>query len=122
MAFLYINTQGKPHRKHSYSAGNDWDQCSYKYYLKRVLGWREKDNKARFLFGRALEEAIQWHHDHDGIGALEDFKNRWSQHKDRNDLLYTATEKDWETLNLDGQEMIRLYIIRQPELPIPLGV
>lgn len=121
MAFLYINTKGKPHRKHSYSAGNEYDQCPLKYYLRRIGGWREIENKARFLFGRALEESIQWHHDHEGIGALEDFQHRWAQHKDRKDLLYTATEKDWETLNLDGQEMIKLYQIMQPKLPIPLG-
>lgn len=121
MPFLYINSKGKPWRKHSYSAGNDYDQSPLKYYLRRISGWREKENKARFLFGRALEESIQWHHDHEGVGALEDFKHRWAQHKDRKDLIYTAVEKDWETLNLDGQEMIRLYIIQQPKLPIPLG-
>ena len=120
MAFLYITSKGIAWRKHSYSAGNTYDQSALKYYLQKIQGWREKDNKARFLFGHALEEAIQWHHDHDGIGAVEDFKHRWAQHKDSN-LVYTATEKDWETLNLDGQEMIKLYIIRQPELPIPLG-
>jgi hypothetical protein len=120
MAFLYITSKGIAWRKHSYSAGNTYDQSPLKYYLQKIQGWREKDNKARFLFGHALEEAIQWHHDHDGIGAVEDFKHRWAQHKDSN-LVYTATEKDWETLNLDGQEMIKLYIIRQPELPIPLG-
>ena len=120
MAFLYITSKGIAWRKHSYSAGNTYDQSPLKYYLQKIQGWREKDNKARFLFGHALEEAIQWHHDHDGIGAVEDFKHRWAQHKDSN-LVYTVTEKDWETLNLDGQEMIKLYIIRQPELPIPLG-
>lgn len=121
MAYLYINTKGKPHKRHSYSAGNEYDQCPLKYYLRRINGWRENENKARFLFGRALEESIQWHHDHEGIGALEDFQHRWAQHKDRKDLLYTATEKDWQTLNLDGQEMIMLYKIMQPKLPIPLG-
>lgn len=121
MAYLYINSRGKPWRKHSYSAGNRYDQCPYAYYLQKIQGWRERENKARFLFGRALEESIQWHHDHEGIGALEDFQHRWAQHKDRKDLLYTATEKDWQTLNLDGQEMIMLYKIMQPKLPIPLG-
>jgi hypothetical protein len=121
MAVLYINSKGNAWRKHSYSAGNDYDQSPLKYYLRRVSGWREVDNKARFLFGRALEEAIEWHHDHDGQGAIEDFEHRWAQHKDRKDLLYTAVEKDWETLNLDGREMIMLYQIMQPKLPIPLG-
>jgi hypothetical protein len=121
MPCLYVNSKGKPWRKHSYSAGNTYDQSPLKYYLQKIQGWREIENKARFLFGRALEESIQWHHDHEGIGALEDFQHRWAQHKDRKDLLYTATEKDWQTLNLDGQEMIMLYKIMQPKLPIPLG-
>ncbi len=121
MGFLYINSKGVPWRKHSYSAGNTYDQAPLKYYLQKVLGWREKENKARYLFGHALEESIQFHHDHDGSGAIEDFACRWGMHRDRTDLIYTTTEKDWETLNLDGQEMVKLYQIRQPNLPIPMG-
>jgi len=121
MAFLYINSRGEAHRRHSYSAGNDFDGCPYRYYLRRVMGWRERDNKARFLFGRALEEAIQFHHDHNGQGAVEDFIRRWSVHKDNKELQFTAVEKDWDNLNQCGIEMIKLYAIRQPSLPIPLG-
>lgn len=121
MAFLYRNSKGTPWRQHSYSAGNEYDQCAYKYFLRRVLGWKEKENKARYLFGHALEEAIQFYHDHNGQGAIEDFIRRWEAHKERTDLAYTKTEKNWETLLLDGIEMVKLYIIRQPELPIPLG-
>lgn len=121
MAFLYISPKGTPWRKHSYSAGNDYDQSPYKYYLRRILGWRERENKARYLFGHALEESIQFHHEHDGQGALDDFIRRWSVHKDRTDLVYTKVERDWNTLLLDGLDMIKLYLIKQPELPIPLG-
>ncbi len=121
MAFLYVSSKGTAWRKHSYSAGNDYDQSPYKYYLRRIQGWKEKENKARFLFGRSLEESIEFHHDHDGAGAVEDFIRRWSVHKERTDLVFTKVEKDWETLLLDGIEMIMLYIIRQPSLPIPLG-
>lgn len=121
MAFLYINSRGLPWVKHSYSAGNDFDQCPYKYYLRRVLGWKEKDNKGRFLFGKALEESIQFHHDHDGEGAVEDFKRRWAVHKDNGNISYTDTEKNWETCLKMGTDMIRLYVAMQPQLPIPLG-
>lgn len=121
MAFLYINSKGNAWRKHSYSAGNEYDQSPLKYFLRRVMGWREKENKARFLFGKALEQGIQWHHDHEGYGAIEAFKSFWLPYKDRTDLLYTQVEKDWETLNLDGIEMIKLYLIKLPSLPIPLG-
>lgn len=121
MAHLYINSRGTPWRKHSYSAGNDFDQSPYKYYLRRVLGWREADNKARFLFGKALEESIQFHHDHNGEGAHQDFQRRWAIHKETPDINYTHVEKDWETCARMGSDMIRLYVALQPSLPLPLG-
>ncbi len=121
MAFLYINSKGHEHRRHSYSAGNTYDQSPSKYYLQKVQGWKEKDNRGSFLFGRALEEAIQFHHDHNGEGAVEDFKQRWNEHKDKKDITYTKTEKDWANLLRVGTDMIKLYVIKQPGLPIPLG-
>jgi hypothetical protein len=120
MAFLYVNSKGTPWRKHSYSAGSDFDLCPLKYYLRRVQGWKERDNKASLLFGRAIEQAIQFYHEHDGIGGREEFHLLWSVFKDRNDLRYTRTEKDWTTLDADGDDLLRLYAIRQPSLPIPL--
>ena len=70
MAFLYINSKGNPWRKHSYSAGNTFDQCPRKYFLQKVMGWKERDNKARFQFGKALENAVQWFHEHNGEGMI----------------------------------------------------
>lgn len=121
MAFLYINSKGKAWTKHSYSAGNTFDQCPLKYYLQKVEGWREKESKARFLFGRALEEAIQWHHEHDGTGAVDYFIKACQAHAANKELQYTKVEKDWPTLYKTGIEMVKLYTIKQPSLPIPLG-
>jgi hypothetical protein len=121
MAFLYINSKGQPWRKHSYSAGNVFDQCPKKYYLQKVLGWREKDNKARFQFGKALETAIQHHHEHNGQGAVARFMEEWAPYKDNRELQYTRVERDWPTLLRTGIEMLKLYIIRQSGLPIPMG-
>jgi hypothetical protein len=121
MAFLYINAKGHEHRKHSYSAGNLYDQSPYAYYLQKIQGWKGKDNRGSFLFGRALEEAIQFHHDHNGEGAVEDFIQRWNKHKETKDITYTKTERDWANLLRVGTDMIKLYVIRQPSLPIPLG-
>lgn len=120
MAFLYINSKGKPWTKHSYSAGNTFDQCPYKYFLQKIQGWREKDDKARFQFGKALEEAVQFYHDHNGVAMLADFERRWNEYKDK-PLSFTKTEKDWDNLLHVGVEMLQLYQIRQPTLPIPLG-
>ncbi|HZS43400.1 MAG TPA: PD-(D/E)XK nuclease family protein [Candidatus Paceibacterota bacterium] len=121
MPYLYINSKGVPWKKHSYSAGNDFDQCPYKYYLRRVLGWKEKDNKARFLFGRALEESIEFYHSHNGEGAVQDFSRRWAEYKDAQNIAYTDVEKNWETCLKIGTDMIRLYSAVQPKLPIPIG-
>ena len=46
MAFLYNRaSDGSEHHKHSYSAGQDFDASPLKYKLKKLDGWREKDNK-----------------------------------------------------------------------------
>lgn len=119
MGLLYVNSRGVAWRKHSYSAGNDFETSPSKYYLRRVLGWREKDNKARLRFGKALEEAIQFYHQ-TGSDGLDFFVRRWSLEQDKQ-LHYTRLEQNWETLNQIGQEMMRLYVIVQPLLPIPLG-
>jgi hypothetical protein len=116
---LYISAKGVPWRKHSYSSGNIFDQCPLKYYLQKVLGWRERDNKASFKFGRALEESVQFYHDTEG-SPVEDFIRRWSVHEEEK-LHYTKTEKDWSWLGRMGKEMMELYVIKQPNLPIPMG-
>ncbi|MDA4129164.1 MAG: hypothetical protein OK457_00180 [Thaumarchaeota archaeon] len=117
---LYVNTRGESWRKHSYSAGSDYDQSPYKYWLRRIIGWKEKDNKASFRFGRAVEKAIEYYHDSNGHGIVEKFQELWLSSQQA-ELVYTKVEKDWASLNRAGTDMMRLYILRQPFLPIPLG-
>ena len=121
MGFLYLNSKGDPWHKHSYSAGIDWEMSPIRYKLRRIDGWKEKDTKASFKFGRALESAIQFHHENGGKGGMEEFLRLWAQHKDDKDVVYTKTENDWASLNRAGKEMMILYQIRQPALPIPLA-
>jgi hypothetical protein len=121
MAFLYVNSKGQAWRKHSYSAGNTWAQSPLKYYLQKILGWKEVENKARFALGKAFENAIQWHHEHNGEGAVERFKQEWQVYADNKELQYTKVEKDWANCLKIGIDWIKLYIIRQPSLPIPMG-
>src|SRR6516225_7984481 len=104
MPFLYINPKGQPWTKHSYSAGNLFRSCPLKYKLQKIDGWREIESKARFLFGRSLENAIQWHHEHEGEGAIECFVKDWQMHADKK-LTFTKVEKDWATLYKTGVEM-----------------
>lgn len=120
MGFLYISHNGVPWTKHSYSAGQTFDISPLKYKLQKVDGWREKDTKASFKFGRALESALQFFHENGGAGGLEEFTRLWAEHKDNKEITYTKTEGDWARLNRAGREMMILYGIRQPSLPLPL--
>jgi hypothetical protein len=119
MAFLYITPTGIPWRKHSYSAGLDFEQSPSKYYYRRVLGWKQRDNKASLKFGRTFESALQYFHEGGfalGSGIAE-FTRLWEAFKNEA-LAYTKKEKDWANLNRVGREMLRLYEIRQPSLPL----
>lgn len=119
MAFLYIDAEGRERNRHSYSAGLEFDSCPYKYWLHRIQGWKEKDNKAALLFGRALEDAIQFYHQTNGKMGEDEFIRLWSLCKDK-ELVYTKREINWESLMRAGREMMRLYVIKQPSLPVPM--
>jgi hypothetical protein len=123
VGFLYINSHGKQWKQHSYSAGNDWDGCPYRYYLRRVLGWKEKNIRARFELGKAFEDSIEFYHDNQGdlAGAMAHFTEKWTPFRDVQELQYTRVEKDWATCHRIGVDWLKLYNIRQPHLPIPLG-
>jgi hypothetical protein len=123
MGFLYINAKGQPWRKHSYSAGNTFDQCPFKYKLQKIHGWKEKNNKARFELGRAFESAIQYYHENQGDlkAAIAHFDSLWKPFFDSKDLEYTRAEKDWAQCSHIAHDWLKLYSIRQPQLPIPLG-
>ena len=121
MAFLYNRaSDGSEHHKHSYSAGQDFDASPLKYKLKKLDGWREKDNKGSFKFGRALEQAMQFHCENGGQGGFAEFTRLWSEFKDVKDITYTKTERDWESLNRAGQELMIIFTAILPNLPIPL--
>src|ERR1700690_610038 len=120
MGFLYINSNGVEWHKHSFSAGADFDTSPLKYRLRRIDGWREKDIKGSFRFGPALESAIQFHNENGGSGGLEEFTRLWNDHRENKEITYTKTEADWASLLRAGREMMMLYAIRLPLLPIPL--
>src|SRR5277367_2991703 len=119
MGFLYLRSDGKPHHKHSYSAGTEWEISPLKYKLHRVDGWREKDNKASFKFGRALESAIQFDYENGRKGGIEEFQRLWAEHKNDVEIQYTKTEKDWASLDRCGREMMILFRAIRHTLPIP---
>lgn len=120
MAILYIDADGNERSRHSYSAGLEFDYNPYKYWLHRVMGWKEKDENAALHFGRALEDAIQFYHQTGGRGGEEEFIRLWTERRDKK-LLYKKKDVSWEHLLRTGREMMRLYAIRQPALPIPMN-
>lgn len=123
MAFLYINSKGQPWKKHSYSAGMTWDACPFKYKLQKIHGWREKNNKARFELGKAFEASIQYYHENHGDlkAATAHFDVAWKTFESNTELGYTKVEKDWAQCSRIAHDWLKLYAIRQPSLPIPLG-
>lgn len=117
---LYHNSSGRAVNVHSYSGGSTYEFCPTKYYHQRIGGWKEREEHAYFQFGIAVGEAVRYHHEHEMSGGPEAFERLWSVHKMNPNLTYTAKEGDWEDLNLSGQEMLKLYALRLPSLPIDL--
>lgn len=122
MAHLYVNSKGFEVRSHSYSAGSLFRECAQKYKLQRLDGWKEREQRASMEFGKAIETAIQAYHARHSLDeALIVFRNFWETLKTA-DLKYAPVEKDWQSLALSGEEMIKLYHLRLPLLPFDLSV
>ena len=115
---LYISSKGFEVTRHSFSGGDSFNFCARKYYLERVQGWSEKQDRAARYFGIALEAGVTFWHQHrqDTEGALAEFTRLWNEHKDKI-YIYSKIEKDWESMNLSGLEMVLLYTIIYPTLP-----
>jgi hypothetical protein len=115
---LYVNSKGYQVTRHSYSGGDTFNDCARKYYLERVQGWTDKQERSSKFFGIALEAAITyWHRNRQNTdAACAEFKRLWAEHKDK-PYLYNKTDVSWETLFYDGMELVQLYAIRYPEFP-----
>jgi len=128
-AYLYINSFGKEVRSHSYSAGSLFNECSQKYKLVRLDGWKEIELRASMEFGKAIENGIQAYHElnRNMEAALKAFhegyrdREGWDAQKIK-PLKYAPVERDWDTLAAVGEEMIKLYHLRLPSLPFDLSV
>lgn len=127
-AHLYINSKGRAVTRHSFSGGSDFSHCAQFYKLKRTDGWTEKELHAYFEFGKAVEAGWQFYHENglDLAGAINAFFNGylkaegWNKQKDK-PLTYTAVEGDWDALAASGREMIQLYALTLPFLPIAIN-
>lgn len=116
---LYINSKGYYVTRHSYSGSESFHFCARKYYLQRVQGWNEREQRSSAVFGTALEKAITFWHQRgfDVEAAVAEFIRQWTETAKDKDLVYSKSDLDWDRLNLSGQELIRLYAIKYPSFP-----
>ena len=116
---LYVNAQGFPIFNHSHSGGQDF-RCPKKYYWKRVEGWQARDERAALQFGKCVEAAIQYYHVQGLIPGtgVDEFKKLWWKYRNDDSLTYTEKTGDWEDHYRMGSEMLALYEIELPKLPI----
>jgi hypothetical protein len=115
---LYINSKGYFVTRHSYSGSDSFNYCARKYYLERVQGWSDKQDRVARHFGIALEAGVTFWHQHrqDTTAAVAEFVRLWAAHKDK-EYIYSKPEKDWESLGKTGEELIRLYAVRYATFP-----
>lgn len=121
---LYVNPKGEPRSRSSYSARKDFKFCKRKFYLTRVLGWRDKQFGVSFAFGKVIEAAAQYHVQNGGKGGPEKFLELWAKVKmtpDFSKYTYRPVEESYENLMRVGREMLRIFAARLPKLPISDG-
>ena len=119
LKILYTNAQNYPIYAHSHSGGGDW-RCPKKYYWKRIQGWQPRDERAALQFGKCIESAIQFFHQKNfepGSG-VDEFKILWWNHKEDSDITYTEKTGNWADHFRMGVEMLALYELERPKLPV----
>lgn len=120
---LYRNAKDKPITFSSYSARQDFKFCPRKFELTRIKGYQDKEKRAAPLFGTAVESSVRFFEENNrkpGCG-VEHFARLWhdiTTLPEFDELKYTDSEGDWESLLRSGKELLRLYEIRAPFLPI----
>ena len=119
MTILYKSASGREVRHLSYSAISDYDFCPRLFKLSRIDGYKDKDKRCAFEFGKAVEDGIQFYHANglkpgDGI---DEFKRIWLKWKDI-PLIYTKQEKDWSQMYGMGADFLHIYEVKLPTLPI----
>jgi len=119
MSILYKSASGRTVTHASSSALDAFRFCRRKFRLSRVDGWKEKSNKASLQFGKGIEAAIQYYSDNGRkTGEAEsEFRRLWAKWLDQ-PLDFTDQEKNWTDLNTMGTEMMRLFEVVLPTLPI----
>lgn len=120
---LYTNPKGQPVTHSSYSARQTFKHCPREFELTRIQGYEDKAKRASTHFGNAIEAGLKFYEECDrraGAG-VEHFRRVWDEVKflpDFEKLEYTDSEVNWDSLLRAGEEMMLLYELRAPFLPI----
>src|SRR5271166_6278073 len=120
---LYLNADGKNVTHTSYSSRSTFKKCPREFELERIQGWWSKENRAAPLFGKCIEAGLQAFEESNRTGGagVKIFRNLWEDVKltpEFKELLYTTTEGSWDQLMKSGTEMMLLYEVKAPRLPI----
>lgn len=111
---LYVNPDGWPVTRHSYSGSSTFRHCARLYELERIAGWHQKEERAAQFFGTCVETAVRLAHAAADLSMGADFfQDEWMKYKTA-DILYGKAEGDWDSLLSSGREMLRLYAIFYP--------
>jgi len=88
-----------------------------------VHGWSDKSQRAAPLFGKCIEAGLQAYEESGRVheAGVKLFRRLWEEVKltpDFEHLIYTATETSWEQLLKSGEQLMQLYELKAPHLPI----
>src|ERR1039458_5719270 len=123
MSILYRNSAGKEVTHTSYSSRSTFRKCPRQFQLERIHGWSDKAQRAAPLFGKCIEAGLQAYEESGRVheAGVKVFRRLWEEVKltpDFEHLIYTATETSWEQLLKSGEQLMLLYELKAPHLPI----
>lgn len=123
MKILYLNPKNRPVTAHSYSAGQLW-ACPAKYKIHKILGYDSREERSQLIYGQVVEAAMIWHHNTDFIpgSGVSEFIKLWAHYELDGSVVYSKSDGSWADLNRTGQEMLALYEVLRPSLPMDNAV
>ena len=123
MSILYRNSQGKDVTHTSYSSRSTFRKCPRQFQLERIHGWSDKSQRGAPLFGKCIEAGLQAYEESGRVheSGIKVFRRLWEEVKltpGFEHLIYTATETSWDQLMKSGEQLMLLYELKAPHLPI----
>jgi len=120
---LYKNSKGYDVVTGSYSSRDSFKFCARRFQLSRIDGWKQKEQRASALFGKYVEQGVQWYEEskREKSSGVKKFVEEWEKVyalPNAKELTYTDVEVNWASLLRAGIELELLYEINAPRLPV----